>query len=153
MSGTRVKNIHASVEIARSPGEVFGYVADPGHLPEWQPDVRRAAFDQSAVVSAGSRGHEVRHVMGADRSMAWKVTEYDPGRRYAVRGVDGPVRAHVRVGLAPTVDGTGTHLDYSIDFEGHGFGKLLAPLARTGVRKDLGATLRRLKQRLEETPR
>lgn len=153
MSVTGVKSINATVEIARSPDEVFGYLADPVRLTEWQPDVRRAAFDQPAVVGVGARGHEVRHVMGADRSIAWEVTDYDPGHRYGVRGVDGPVRARIKVGLAPTVDGTGTQLDYNIDFEGHGIGRLLAPVARNGVRKDLGSTLARLKQRLEESPR
>jgi hypothetical protein len=52
--------------------------------------------------------------------------------------------------LTPTTDGTGTHLEYGIDFEGHGIGKLIAPLARTGARKDLMATLERLRRRLEE---
>lgn len=153
MSDTGVKNITAGVEIARSPREVFGYIASPAHLPEWQPDVRRAAFDQPAAVRVGSRGHEVRHVMGSDRSISWEVTDYHPDRRYGVRGVDGPVRAHVTMDLIPTTGGAGTHLEYGIDFEGHGIGRALAPLARKGARKDLAAILDRLKRRLEEAPR
>jgi hypothetical protein len=88
--------------------------------------------------------------MGSDRPITWEVTDYDPDRRYCVRGVDGPVRAHVTMDLTPTGDGTGTHLEYGIDFGGHGIGKLLAPLARNGARKDLGTTLGGLKRRLEE---
>jgi uncharacterized protein YndB with AHSA1/START domain len=152
MSGIDVKTITAAVEIARSPREVFGYIADASHLPEWQLDVRRAAFDEPAAVSVGSRGREVRHVMGSDRSIAWEVTDYNPDHRYSVRGVNGPVRAHVTMDLTPTTDGASTHLEYGIDFEGHGIGKLLAPLARKDVHRDLGATLERLKRRLEEAP-
>jgi uncharacterized protein YndB with AHSA1/START domain len=150
MSGTGVKTITAGVDIARSPRQVFGYIADATHLPEWQPDVRQAAFDQPTAVGVGTRGQEVRHVMGADRPITWEVTDYDPHRRYGVRGIDGPVRAHVTMDLTPTTDGTGTHLEYGIDFQGHGIGKLIAPLARKGARKDLVATLERLRRRLEE---
>lgn len=149
MSETGVSTVTAGVDIARSPRQVFGYIVDAEHLPEWQPDVRRAAFDQPTAVGVGTRGREVRHVMGADRSIAWEVTDYAPHRRYGVRGIDGPVRAHVTIDLTPTTDGTGTHLAYGIDFEGHGIGKLIAPLARNGARKDLAATLERLKLRLE----
>jgi uncharacterized protein YndB with AHSA1/START domain len=150
MSDTRVKAITAEVDIARSPHQVFGFIADAAHLPDWQPEVREAALDEPAAVAVGSRGREVRHVMGSDRPITWEVTDYDPDRRYGVRGVDGPVRAHVTMDLTPTVDGTGTHLQYGIEFEGHGIGRLLAPLARNSTRKDLDARLGRLKQRLEE---
>lgn len=142
--------ITAQVDIARSPGEVFGYIADTTRLPEWQPDVRRAAFDQPRAVGVGSCGHEVRHVMGADRTISWEVTDYDPGHRYGVRGVDGPVRSRVTMDLTPSPNGTGTHLEYGIDFEGRGIGKLLAPLARNGASKDVPSTLQRLKVLLEQ---
>jgi uncharacterized protein YndB with AHSA1/START domain len=150
MSENAVKTITAGVDIARSPREVFGYIADATHLPEWQPDVRQAAFDQPTAVGVGTLGQEVRHVMGADRPITWEVTDYDPQRRYGVRGTDGPVRARVTMDLTPNIDGTGTHLEYSIDFEGHGIGKLIAPFARKGAGKDLAATLERLRRRLEE---
>jgi len=150
MSETGANTITAEVDIARNPHQVFNYIADATHLPEWQPDVRQAAFDQPTAVGVGTRGREVRHVMGADRPIAWEVTDYDPHRRYSVRGVDGPVRARVTIDLTPNTDGTSTHLKYGIDFEGHGIGKLIAPLARNGARKDLAATLERLRRRLEE---
>jgi uncharacterized protein YndB with AHSA1/START domain len=150
MSENGAKTITAGVDIARSPRDVFGYIADATHLPEWQPDVRQAAFDQPTAVGVGTRGQEVRHVMGADRPITWEVTDYDPQRRYGVRGTDGPVRARVTMDLTSNIDGTGTHLEYSIDFEGRGIGKLIAPLARKGAGKDLAATLERLRRRLEE---
>lgn len=142
--------ITAGLDITRSPHQVFGYITDATRLPEWQPDVREAAFDQTTAVGVGSHGQEVRHVMGADRQITWEVTDYDPDHRYGVRGVDGPVRAHVTIDLTTNTDGTGTHLEYGIEFEGHGIGKLIAPLAQKGARKDLPATLERLKRRLEE---
>ena len=152
MSDTRDKSINGTVEIARSPHEVFEYIADPVRIPEWQPDVRTAHFDTPAPVGVGTRGREVRHVMGSDRSFRWEVTEYSPDQRYGVRGLGGPVRAHVTMDVSPTIHGAGTRLSYGIAFEAHGVGRLIAPLARQGTRKDLPATLDRLKRQLEKTP-
>ena len=152
MSDTRKHSINGIVEIARTPREVFGYIADPAHLPEWQPDVRRAGFEEPAAVGVGARGREVRHVMGSDRSINWEVTDYSPDQRYGVRGIDGPVRAHVTMDVSPSTRGAGTHLEYGIAFEGHGIGRLIATLARKGARKDLPAMLDRLKRRLEGAP-
>lgn len=149
MPDTAMRTVTASTEIARTPEEVFGLLADAARLPEWQPDVRRAAFDEPSDVHVGSRGHEVRHVMGADRTIGWEVTEYRPGRRYGVRGIDGPVRAHVTVALEPAGGGARTQLVYGIGFEGHCIGRLIAPLARKGMSKELPHTLELLKRRLE----
>jgi uncharacterized protein YndB with AHSA1/START domain len=152
MSNTTDKSISGTVEIARSPHEVFEYIADPARIPEWQPDVRTARFDDPAAVGVGTRGREVRHVMGSDRSFTWEITEYSPDRRYGVRGLGGPVRAHVTMDVSPNTIGPGTQLSYGIDFEGHGVGRLLAPLARKSAQKDLPATLGSLKRQLENSP-
>ena len=152
MADTKDKSINGTVEIARSPHEVFEYIADPARIPEWQPDVRSAAFDDQAAVGVGTRGREVRHVMGSDRSFSWEVTEYSPDERYGVRGLGGPVRARVTMGVSPSTQGAGTRLSYGISFEGHGVGRLIAPLARKSARKDLRATLDSIKRQLEEAP-
>ena len=152
MSDTADRSIDGTVEIARSPHAVFEYIADPVRIPEWQRDVRTAAFDELAAVGVGTRGREVRHVMGSDRSFTWEITEYSPDQRYGVRGLGGPVRAHVTMDVSPNTHGAGTQLRYGIAFEGHGVGRLIAPLARKSARKDLPATLDSLKRQLEATP-
>ena len=143
------KVIEASTEIARGPQEVFEYVADPARLPEWQPSVVEAVADPPGLLQVGMTGREVRRVPGGRRTFRWEVTESDPGRRWGLRGIDGPVRAHVTVTLAPVRGGAGTHVDYAIWFEGHGIGKLIRLLAQQGARKDVPASLALLKQRLE----
>jgi uncharacterized protein YndB with AHSA1/START domain len=153
MADTRSSSIDGVVEIARSPREVFDYVADPTRLPEWQLDVVSAAFDEPAAARVGARGREVRHVMGSDRSISWEVTDYDPDQRYGIRGIDGPVRARVTMDMSPGTREAGTQLRYGIAFEGHGIGRLIATVARKGARKDLPAMLDRLKRRLEESTR
>lgn len=144
------KVIEASTDIARTPREVFAYVADPARLPAWQPSVDTAAFDPPGTSAAvGVQGHEVRRVPGGARTFRWEVTDCQPGRRWSIRGIDGALRAHVTLSFAATSAGTGTHVDYRIQLEGHGVGKLIRPLVRQGVRKEVPANLALLKERLE----
>ena len=148
------KVIEANTDIARTPQEAFDFVADPGRMPDWQPSVEAAAFDPpGAAAAVGVQGHEVRRVPGGARTFRWEVTECDPGRRWSIRGSDGPVRAHVTLAFAPTSSGSGTHVSYGVWFEGHGIGKVIRLLAGQGARKDVPASLALLKQRLEATSR
>lgn len=143
------KLIEASTDIHRTPQEVFDFLSDPARLPQWQPTVDDAAFETDGPPMVGSRGHEVRHVPGGRRTINWEVTECVPGSRWSVQGIDGPVRAHVTIGLAPSGAGTSTRVDYRIWFEGHGLGKVVRLLASQGTRKELPGNLALLKQRLE----
>ena len=141
--------IEASTDIARTPPDVFDFVSDAARLPDWQPAVTEATAEPPGVRAVGMRGHEVRSVPGGQHTSQWEVTECEPGKRWGVRGIDGPVRAHVTVTLAPITAGTATHVDYDIWFEGHGIGKLVRLLAHKGAKKDVPANLALLKARLE----
>ena len=143
-----MKVIENSTEIARTPQEVFDYVSDAARLPEWQPSVEEAGVEPPAVRQVGMRGYEVRRVPGGKQKVRWEVTECVPGGRWAVEGIEGPVRAHVVISLAPA-DDAGTHVDYRVWFEGRGIGKLIRLMATRGARTEVPASLALLKQRLE----
>jgi uncharacterized protein YndB with AHSA1/START domain len=141
--------VEAHVDIDRTPEEVFDYVSDARRLPEWQPDVESAQPEPPGIPAVGMVGRETRRVPGGPRTFRWEVTECERGRRWAVRGVDGPVRAQVTMTLDPMGGGARTRFGYGIRLEGHGLGKVIAPLARHGAGKDVAANLALLKQRLE----
>jgi len=143
-----MKVIEYGTDIARSPREVFDYVTDTARLPEWQPSVEEAGAEPPAIRDVGMRGYEVRRVPGGRQRILWEVTECEPGRRWAVDGIEGPVRAHVVISLAPA-DGSGTHVDYRIRFEGRGIGRLIRLMASRGARTEVPESLALLKQRLE----
>jgi hypothetical protein len=68
---------------------------------------------------------------------------------WGVRGVDGPIRASVDVTVESLAKSL-TQLTISVDFEGHGIGKVLVPLVvRRQARKEMPTNLAALKQRLE----
>jgi len=141
--------ITALVEINRTPHDVFLYVADPAQRPSWQDALEHIEVVRTTPEGVGTRVRETRRIQGSSRTFTWEVTEYDPGRRYALRGIDGPVRAHVLMNLTPVDDGAKTRVAIEIAFEGVGIGKMLAPLARRGASKEVGSDGEHLKNQLE----
>jgi hypothetical protein len=66
-----------------------------------------------------------------------------------VRGLDGPIRAAVDVLVEPVTESR-SRLTISVDFTGHGVGKILVPLViRREARKEMPDNVAALKQRLE----
>lgn len=141
--------ITASAEVARSAAEVFAYVTDPSTMSEWQQGCVRGRLD-GAPTGVGSKCTTVRKIGGREREVVTEITEYDPPRRWADRGISGPIRAIVGVTVEPLASGSGSRLTIELDFTGHGMGRLLVPLVvRRQAAREMPENMRRLKQRLD----
>lgn len=141
--------IKESVEISRRPEDVFAYIDDLASHSEWQESLISAHVDTDGPTRVGSRATEVRRMGSREQTMTYEVTEHDPPRMFAFRGVDGPVRAVGRGTVEPIGDGSSSRVTLELDFTGHGFGKVLAPLARSQAAKQVPKDQQRLKERLE----
>ena len=91
-----------TVEIARTPEEVFDYLVDVSNLPAWQSGVRSARRE-------GDRIHESRHLLGRELSTALAIDEEERPRLFAIRALDSPVPFSVRHEIEPNGSG-GTRL-------------------------------------------
>jgi carbon monoxide dehydrogenase subunit G len=91
-----------TVEIARTPDEVFDYLVDVSNLPAWQSGVHSARRD-------GDRIHESRHLLGRELSTTLAIDEEERPRVFAIRTLDSPVPFSVRHELEPNGSG-GTKL-------------------------------------------
>jgi hypothetical protein len=139
-----------TIEVARPPDEVFAYATDPTRFGEWQANVMSGHMEGSGPDEAGARCVTTRRIGFAERAVTSEVTHSDPPFRWGVRGIDGPVRAVVEVSVDPIDDGRASRLTIGIEFQGHGIGKLLVPLAiRPQARREMPANLTRLKDRVE----
>ena len=136
-------SIVAQIEIARRPADVFAYVADPSHFPEWQADVVAVRVD-------GDRFTTVRRIAGTERPMTQEVIVSDAPRTWSVRGVDGPVRPNVDVTIEPLDGGSRSRATFTFDFDGHAMGQALLPVVRRMTARQAPVSLRRLKELLEE---
>jgi uncharacterized protein YndB with AHSA1/START domain len=148
--GGRVAPIVESIEISRRPEDVFSYMTDPSHLSEWQESLVSANPEGGAPLGLGSRVTQKRRIGRRERTMTMEITEASPPRRWAFRGIDGPVRAIGKVTVEPLDDGKRSRVTIEHDFEGRGIGKLLVPLVvRRQTQKELPGNQEKLKERLE----
>jgi uncharacterized protein YndB with AHSA1/START domain len=136
-----------TVEIERPPSEVFPYVTDPSRFGEWQAGVVSGSTEGAAGV--GSKCTMTRKVGGVQRTSTSEITEDEAPSRWAIHGVDGPIRADVSVLIEPVDAGQHSRVTIALDFHGHGFGKLLAPMVTSQGRKEVPVSCQNLKQRLE----
>jgi uncharacterized protein YndB with AHSA1/START domain len=144
--------IVSSIEVARSPEEAFAYVIDPSTMPEWQQGVVSGHMD-GATTRVGSKCTTLRKIAGREREVITEITDYDPPRRWADRGISGPIRAIVAVTVGPLAERSGSKVTIELDFTGHGMGKLLVPLVvRRQAASEMPGNMRRLKQQLEARP-
>jgi uncharacterized protein YndB with AHSA1/START domain len=142
--------IVTDVDIARPPGEVFAYVTDPARFGEWQAGVVSGHNEGDGDAAVGTRCFMTRRVGGMVRTFTSEITEIDPPRAWAIRGLDGPIRADVSVHVEPRQDGTQSHVTISLDFSGHGVGKALLPMVVRQSQKEVPQSCQKLKERLEQ---
>jgi uncharacterized protein YndB with AHSA1/START domain len=139
-----------SLEIARTPEDVFAYVTDPSHLAEWQESVVSTRLEGGGAPAVGSRVAVVRRMGRSERTMTMELAELNSPRSWAVRGIDGPVRGNARGTVEPLDGGARSRVTIELDFEGHGIGKLLVPLVvRRQAQKEMPKNMQNLKERLE----
>jgi uncharacterized protein YndB with AHSA1/START domain len=140
----------SSFEIARPPEEVYAYVTDPSRFPEWQRDVVRVQLEGGGPPGVGSRFITIRRIGRVEQATTQEITERRPPERWAARGVDGPFRPNAEITIEPAGDGTRSLVTITLDFEGHGLGRLLPlEVIRRMTAKQAPRSYRNLKELLE----
>jgi carbon monoxide dehydrogenase subunit G len=126
-----------TIEIARTPEEVFAYLTDVSNLTEWQPAVR-------AVSRSGDRIEETRSFLGREMHTTLEIVESEPPRVFTLKALSGPVRFTITHTLEAA--GTGTRLAVVADGDVPGFASgIVAQQAKRQFSKDF----KRLKEILE----
>jgi hypothetical protein len=148
-----VPPIVTTAEIERPAAEVFAYATDPARFSQWQKGVVDGNMDGPAdgtgTPAVGAKCVTTRRLGGASRPSTSELVHIDPPRTWGVRGIDGPIRAAVDVQVEPLA-GSRSRLIISVDFTGHGIGKILVPLmVRREARKEMPANMTALKRLIE----
>jgi len=151
MKGAEMATIMETIEIARRPKDVFTYATDFSRFPEWQRGIVSVRAEGDRPPAVGSRALVTRRVGPRRLSGAQEITELNPPTSWTVRTVDGPVRGTASMTVEPLAHGERSRVTISLDFEGHGIGKLLVPLVvRRQARRQLPLNQQRLKWVLEQ---
>ena len=146
--------IVTSAEIERPAAEVFAYATDPTRFTEWQKGVVEGHMDGPAggiqPPAVGAMCVTTRRIGGANRPSTSELVHINPPRSWGVRGLDGPIRAAVDVQV-DSVSDSRSRLTISVDFTGHGIGKILVPLmVRREARREMPENIAALKRLIEK---
>ena len=134
MAGVRAE---LTIEIARTPEDVFSYLTDASNLPAWQGGVKSATLRDGRI-------EETRSLLGRELHTTLEIVEQDAPRLFTLRALGGPVPFSVRHELEPTEGGTRLTVTAEGDVPGFAAG-LVARRAEKQFRIDF----ERLKQILE----
>jgi carbon monoxide dehydrogenase subunit G len=126
-----------TIEIARTPEDVFAYLTDVSNLPSWQAGVHGAKRRDGRI-------EESRSLLGREVHTTLEIVDEEEPRLFTLRALDSPVPFTVRHELE-AADG-GTRLTVTAEGDVPGFAaRLFARRAEGQFRKDFA----RLKQNLE----
>ena len=141
--------IAETIEVDRTASEVFAYATDPSRFHEWQKGVSAGHIDGQGEPNAGARCVTTRRIGFADRPITSVITHVDPPRTWGIKGLDGPIRARVDVAVEALAESR-SRLTITIDFEGHGIGRVLVPMVVVPeARKEMPENLAKLRRQLE----
>jgi len=139
--------IERSIVIDRPAEEVWNFVHDTANDVRWQPMLAESESLSDGPMSVGTQVRQVRHFLGLRIETILEVTEYEPNRRSAVRGISGPIPLSGSYEIEP-VD-AGTRFTVSGELDAHGFFKLTEPVFARIAGRELESNLGHLKDLLE----
>lgn len=134
--------------IERAPEEVFEYVTNPAKLPSWQTNTVSAVPEPAGPLALGARIREVHRGPGgkAVESLV-EVSEFEPGRLFALKMIEGPLPVDARIELQPV--GAGTLMRFTVEGELSGTMRLAQPMLSLGLRRQFKQHCANLKRVLE----
>ncbi|MEX2599713.1 MAG: SRPBCC family protein [Dehalococcoidia bacterium] len=134
--------------IARPVGEVFAFVTDVTKHPSWQKGVVDASLVSGGPVGVGSMGQEIRRFMGKRVETTYRVTVFEPEKRFQTESVTGPVPGEIGAEFEALDEGS-TRVTLSAAFHLEGVLKMAGPFARRTLRKETEQSFESLKALLE----
>jgi len=140
--------VEESIEINRPLKEVFDYVSDVGTYPEWMAHVLEVLKDTAGSPQLSDRFTLAIKSVGRRFETPYERTSYEANRRYTDRAVGGPIPNQRWECIFEEVPG-GTRLMRAVEAEPGGLLKLLEPLQKRAVKRQLRKDLKTLKDVLE----
>jgi uncharacterized protein YndB with AHSA1/START domain len=138
------------VVIDRPIDEVFAFLADGENDPKFSPRIQQIRKTTDGPPGVGTRYASTVKDAGMTTQREFELTEFEqPNRiRWAERSENTVTAPEGGYDLAPAGEGK-TELTFFNVLEGHGFGKLVAPLALRSARKGADDFARSIKAAVE----
>ena len=128
----------ATVVIDRPIEEVFAFLADGENDPKFSPRVLEIAKTTDGPPGVGTVYASMVKDAGVKTKREFEITEFAPPTRIRWAEVSKNMVTAPEGGYDLAQEGSGTRLTVYNVLEGHGPGKLIAPLALRSARKGAG---------------
>lgn len=133
--------------IERSVEEVFAYIGDQTNAPAWQSGVVEVRRTTEGPIGVGTKHTFVRMFMRRRLEADNEYITFEPNRRIAFKTTSGPVRVEASYVFEAVVEGT--RVTSTVEMDASGFLSLAEPLIAAGLRREMKAATRVLKDLLE----
>jgi uncharacterized membrane protein len=140
--------VEESIEINRSLEEVFNYVSDVANFPHWTAHTLEVRKDTPGPPQEGDGFTVAIKSVGRRFETPYERTSYEPNRHYTDRAVGGPIPDQRWDYTFEEVPG-GTRLRRAVEAEPGGLLRLVEPLQKRAVKRQLRMDLQTLKDLLE----
>jgi carbon monoxide dehydrogenase subunit G len=140
---------NGTAHIDRPIEEVFAFLADGENDPKFSPRVLEIEKTSEGPLGVGTTYVSRVKDGGLKSDREFELTEFDPPTRIRWTELSKNSVTVPEGGYDLARDGEGTRLTVYNELEGHGVGKLLAPLALRATRKDADAFAQRIKRAVE----
>jgi carbon monoxide dehydrogenase subunit G len=138
-----------TVVIERPIEEVFAFLADGENDPKFSPRVLEIAKTTDGPPGVGTVYASTVKDAGVKTKREFRLTEFQPPTRIRWEEISKNLVTASEGGYDLAPEGTGTRVTIHNVLEGHGPGKLIAPLALRSVRKGADDFVRAIKQAVE----
>jgi carbon monoxide dehydrogenase subunit G len=139
-----------TAHIDRPIEEVFAFLADGQNDRKFSPRVQEITKTTDGPPGVGTIYVSTVKDAGMTTKREFKLTEFEAPSKIRWTELSKNLVTASNGGYDLVADGAGTRLTIFNELEGHGIGKLLAPLALRAARKDADAFAGRIKQAVEQ---
>jgi len=130
--------------------EVFAYIGDQTNTPAWQAGLLEVKRTTEGPIGVGTKHTFVRKFMRRRMEADNEYIAFEPNKRIAFKTTSGPVRVEASYDFESV--GDGTRVTSRVQMDASRFMSLAEPLIAAGLRREMKAASRALKDLLE-TPK
>lgn len=141
-------DVTTTISIARRPADVAAFAREPDNAPAWYENIESVRWETAPPLALGSRVAFVARFLGRRLEYTYEIVELAPDSRLVMRTSEGPFPMETTYTWEPDASG-GTRMSLRNRGEPSGFGKLVAPLMASAMRRANDKDLAKLKSLLE----
>jgi uncharacterized protein YndB with AHSA1/START domain len=141
-------DVVTEIIIDRPPEVVAAFARDPDNAPKWYVNIKSVEWKTSPPLAPGSRVAFTAQFLGRRLAYTYEIAELEPGARLVMRTSEGPFPMETTYTWEPS-SGGGTRMTLRNRGNPSGFGRLVAPLMASAMRRATQNDLAKLKSILE----